>query len=178
MTLGLRDTVRVVGEEKKIKVIDGKYFELSTVSEKNPFLKFLELFLIWGRRAQLVPSDQIHSCMVCAPLLRRGRPYSLKEPNSVSIFTNAELLPTLLQYVISDGGAKQSILDGIRSLHIIQAFNVCITHANLIASVGGVNVLHGHRLTYEDGFLVELVLPCAYGPVKAQTPLSGAAKEI
>ena len=46
MTLGLRDTVRVVGEEKNTKIIDGKYFEISTVSEKNSFLRFLELFLI------------------------------------------------------------------------------------------------------------------------------------
>jgi hypothetical protein len=38
--------------------------------------------------------------------------YSLNEPNSVGIFTNAELLPTLLKYVIP--------VDSIRSLRAIQ----------------------------------------------------------
>jgi long-chain acyl-CoA synthetase len=66
---------------------------------------------------------------------------------------------------------------------------VCITHANLIASVGAVHVLLGHHLTYEDSFLaylplahvleyiVELVMifigmPCGYGPVKTITDAS------
>ena len=48
-----------------------------------------------------------HSCMVsrlCGhllPLFRRGRSYLLNEPNFVGIFTNSELLPILLRYVIS-----------------------------------------------------------------------------
>ena len=56
--------------------------------------------------------------MVCGqllPLLRRGRSYILNEPNSVGTFTNAKLLPTLL--------------DSISSLRAIQVFNVWITHA-------------------------------------------------
>jgi long-chain acyl-CoA synthetase len=168
-----------------------------------------------------------------------GLTHSLNEPNSVGIFTNAELLPTLLKvlpntpsvkYVIYDGEANQTILDSMRSLRDIQVVNiselreigktksvdilqsrlpkkedmalimytsgstgapkgVCITHANLIASVGAVNVLLGHHLTYEDSFLaylplahvleyiVELVMifvsmPYGYGRVKTLTDAS------
>ena len=35
---------------------------------------------------------------------------------------------------------------------------VCITHANLIASIGTVEVLLGQHLTYEDSFLAYLHL--------------------
>ena len=72
------------------------------------------------------------SCMVCChllPLVRRQRSYSLNEPNSVGIFTNAELLPTLLKYVISDGEANQTILDSKRSLRAIQVSNQCMQHS-------------------------------------------------
>ena len=170
---------------------------------------------------------------------QEGLTHSLNEPNSVGIFTNADLLPTLLKvlpdtpsvkYVIYDGEAKQTVLDSIRSLRDIQVLNiselreigktksvdilqsrlpkkedialimytsgstgapkgVCITHANLIASVGAVNLLLGHHLTYDDSYLaylplahvleyiVELVLifvgmPCGYGRVKTLTDAS------
>jgi hypothetical protein len=117
-------------------------------------------------------------------LLRRGRSHS---PNSVGIyFTNAELLPSLLKYVISDGEVNLTILDSIRdsftSRHSsLQRFNVCITHANLITSVGAVSVLLGH-LRYEDSLPVELVLiflvmPCD-GPSQMPPSRSGTAKEI
>ena len=165
-----------------------------------------------------------------------GLTHSLNEPNSVGIFTNAELLPTLLKvlpktlavkYVIYDGEPKQATIDSIRSLRPIQVLSiselreigktkptdilesrlpkkedmalimytsgstgapkgVCITHANLIASVGAVNLLLGHHFTHEDSFLaylplahvleyiVELVMifigmPCGYGRVKTLT---------
>lgn len=66
---------------------------------------------------------------------------------------------------------------------------VCITHANLISSVGSVNVLLGHHLTYDDSylaylplahvleFIVELILifvgmPSGYGRVKTLTDAS------
>ena len=168
-----------------------------------------------------------------------GLTHSLQEPNSVGIFTNAELLPTLLtvlpqtpsvKYVIYDGEAKQTIIDSIRSLRAIEVLSisevreigktkpvdilesrlpkkedvalimytsgstgapkgVCITHANLVASVGAVYLLLGHHLTYEDTFLaylplahvleyiVELVMifvgmPCGYGRVKTLTDAS------
>ena len=39
----------------------------------------------------------------------------------------------------------------------------CITHANLIASVGAVDILLGHHPTYEDSFLVYIPsFPCIY----------------
>ena len=168
-----------------------------------------------------------------------GLTHSLNEPDSVGIFTNAELLPTLLKvlpktpsvkYVIYDGEAKETIIDSIRSLRAIQVINisklreigktisvdileprlpkkvdmalimytsgstgapkgVCITHANLIASVGAVYLLLGHHFTYEDSYLaylplahvleyiVELVMifvgmPCGYGRVKTLTDAS------
>ena len=168
-----------------------------------------------------------------------GLTHSLNEPSSVGIFTNAELLPTLLKvlpntpsvkYVIYDGEENQSTLDSIRSLRSILVFSVselreigkkkpidvlesrlpkkedmalimytsgstgapkgvCITHANLIASVGAVKLLIGHHLTYDDNFLaylplahvleyiVELVMifvgmPCGYGRVKTLTDAS------
>ncbi|PPQ69699.1 hypothetical protein CVT24_001199 [Panaeolus cyanescens] len=66
---------------------------------------------------------------------------------------------------------------------------VCISHANLVASVASVNVLLGHHLTYEDSYLaylplahvleyiVELIMiyvgmPSGYGRVKTLTDAS------
>ncbi|KAF8968685.1 long-chain-fatty-acid-CoA-ligase [Flammula alnicola] len=66
---------------------------------------------------------------------------------------------------------------------------VCITHANLVASVGSVYMLLGHHLTYEDSFLaylplahvleyiVEMIMlfvgmPSGYGRVKTLTDAS------
>ncbi|KAF8900472.1 long-chain-fatty-acid-CoA-ligase [Gymnopilus junonius] len=66
---------------------------------------------------------------------------------------------------------------------------VCITHANLVASVGSVYVLLGHHLTYDDSYLaylplahvleyiVELIMvfvgmPSGYGRVKTLTDAS------
>jgi len=165
-----------------------------------------------------------------------GLTHSLNEPHSVGIFTNAELLPTLLKvlpktpsvkYVVYDGEPKKTVIDSIRSLGTVQVFSilelreigktksidilesrsptkddmalimytsgstgapkgVCITHANLIASVGAVNLLLGHHFSYDDSFLaylplahvleyiVELVMifvgmPCGYGRVKTLT---------
>lgn len=77
--------------------------------------------------------------------------YSLNEPNFISIFTNAELLPTLLKYVISDGEAteaNQFILDNIRSLRAIQleVFNV-----GMVASTSSHSLVL--LISYEDSFL-------------------------
>lgn len=83
----------------------------------------------------------------------------MKGPNFVVIFTNAGLLSTLLKYVISDSELNQTILDSIYSLRRISLpryFSVCNTH--VIASIGAVNVLLCHHLTYEGSFLVYLRL--------------------
>ena len=83
-------------------------------------LKFLELLLIWVSRRTTCSmrtfgpvwtgKSLLHGlatprlCGHLLPLLRRGRSYSLKEPNSsaYSRITNAELLSILLKYVISE----------------------------------------------------------------------------
>ena len=104
---------------------DYKY--LASLRSKKLFLRYLLFGYHEGRRVQRVCSDQVRHSAV-----RRGR--------ACRIFTNTELSPTLLKYVISDGEANQTILDGIRSLRAIQVFNVCITHPNLIASGDAVNV--------------------------------------
>ena len=115
-------------------------------------------------------------CGLLLPLLGRGRSYSLNDPNCVGIFTNTELLPTFLKYVTSDGEANETILDSTRSLRAIQVFNLRVTHANLIAPVGAVNVLLGFLVHFPYfplarvlEHVVELVMifvgmPCGYGP--------------
>jgi hypothetical protein len=45
--------------------------------------------------------------------------------------------------MISSMVKANTIPDSIRSLRAIQVFNVCITHANLIASIGAINFLLG-----------------------------------
>lgn len=136
-----------------------------------------------------------------------GLTHSLNEPNCAGLFTNAELLPTLLKvlantptvkYVIFDGEPGKDIVDKLQAVReTIQVFSldklretgralpkdslaarrpkpdstalimytsgstgapkgVCITHSNLIASVGAVYVLLGHHLTYEDSYLAYL----------------------
>lgn len=138
-----------------------------------------------------------------------GLTHSLNEPNCAGLFTNAELLPTLLKvlantptvkYVIFDGEPGKDIVDKLQAVReTIQVFSldklretgralpkdslaarlpkpdstalimytsgstgapkgVCITHRNLIASVGAVYVLLGHHLTYEDSYLAYLPL--------------------
>ena len=138
-----------------------------------------------------------------------GLAHSLNEPDCVGLFTNAELLPTLLKvlaktpsvkYVIYDGSADQSVIAKLSAVReSIQVFSidklrekgralptdslesrlpkkddlalimytsgstgnpkgVCITHANLVASVGSVYVLLGHHLTSDDAYLAYLPL--------------------
>ncbi|KAF8636067.1 hypothetical protein AX17_003823 [Amanita inopinata Kibby_2008] len=169
-----------------------------------------------------------------------GLTHSLNEPNCVAVFTNPELLPTLLKvlpntpsvkYVVYDGEPSPDLLSSIRSVRdSIQVFSigelrergkalsldllssripkpetmacimytsgstgapkgVCITHANLIASIGAVWNLLGHHLTPDDTFLaylplahvleyiVELIMifagvPSGYGRVKTLTDAS------
>lgn len=169
-----------------------------------------------------------------------GLAHSLNEPNCVGLFTNAELLPTLLKvlaktpsvkYVVFDGEPSQSIVDDLHSVReSIQVLSidklretgkaqpveglearlpkkedlalimytsgstgapkgVCVTHANLVASVGSVYVLLGHHLTQEDSylaylplahvmeFIVEMIMlfvgmPSGYGRVKTLTDAS------
>ncbi len=169
-----------------------------------------------------------------------GLAHSLNEPNCVGLFSNAELLPTLLRvlartpavkYVVFDGKPDQALIDNLHSVRdSIEIYSldklreigkalsrdtldarlpkpddlalimytsgstgapkgVCITHANLIASVGSVYHLLGHHLTYDDSYLAYLPLahvleyivemcmlfvgmPSGYGRVKTLTDAS------
>jgi long-chain acyl-CoA synthetase len=169
-----------------------------------------------------------------------GLAHSLNEPECVGVFTNAELLPTLLRVlaktptvnvVVYDGEPKTSVLDDIRAVRdtiklmtidelrasgralptdglearapkkedvsLIMYTSgstgnpkgVVLTHANLVASVGGVCTLLGHHLIPGDSylaylplahvleFIVELIffyigLPIGYGRVKTLTDAS------
>lgn len=138
-----------------------------------------------------------------------GLAHSINEPECIGIFTNEDLLPTLLRvlpntpslkFVIYDGTPKTDVLDKIRgvrngiqvlSIDELRALGkaqsadivkdrkptpetlacimytsgstgnpkgVCISHANMVASVGGVFKLVGHHLTAEDTYLAYLPL--------------------
>ena len=108
---------------------------------------------------------------------------------SVGIFKNFEL-----SFSPSSNSSQAkpflSVYIRLASFKSLQCcFNVCITHANLIASIGA---LLGHLLngTYEDNFLfseytVELVMmfvkhfhAITDTSIPSQMPLSGTAKEI
>jgi long-chain acyl-CoA synthetase len=138
-----------------------------------------------------------------------GLTHSINEPECIGIFTNDDLLPTLLRvlpntpslkFIIYDGTPKAEVLDKIRgvrddikimSIDELRALGkaqstdtvqdrkptpetlacimytsgstgnpkgVCISHANMVASVGGVFKLVGHHLTPEDTYLAYLPL--------------------
>lgn len=169
-----------------------------------------------------------------------GLAHSLNEPSCVGLFSNAELLPTLLRvlartpavkFVVFDGQPSQALIDDLHSVReSIQVYSldklreigkalsrdtldarlpkpadlalimytsgstgapkgVCITHGNLIASVGSVYYLLGHHFTYDDSYLAYLPLahvleyivelcmlfvgmPSGYGRVKTLTDAS------
>ncbi|KAF4611844.1 hypothetical protein D9613_003770 [Agrocybe pediades] len=240
-----------------------KYFELSDYKYIS-FIELKEAVAEVGRAlihlgvatedvfnvyAQTSPNWQImaHACAAISTTIataydtlgEEGLAHSLNEPGCIGLFTNAELLPTLLKvlpltpavkYIVFDGEPTQSLVDSLHSVReSIQVFSldklreigrtqpdvpesrrpkpddlalimytsgstgnpkgVCITHANLIASVGSVYVLLGHHLTYEDSYLaylplahvleyiVEMIMlfvgmPSGYGRVKTLTDAS------
>ena len=134
--------------------------------------------MIWVSRKRCVHrSDQVRhsaeSCMVwyLLPLLRRGRSYSLNEPNSIGIFTNVELLPTPLKCVISDGEANQTILKSI--LRAIQVFfNVCITHAlALLIPSSHLTKLASSPSPHTGVHRNDIRMSCGYGPNRFLCPV-------
>nr|GAT48813.1 long-chain-fatty-acid-CoA ligase [Mycena chlorophos] len=169
-----------------------------------------------------------------------GLTHSLNEPNCVGLFTNAELLSTLVKVIPNTPSVKYIVFDGEPSPKVLASISesrpdiqvltiddlrargralpmsivegrrptsatvscimytsgstgppkgVVITHANLIASIGGVHKLLGHHLTQDDAFLaylplahileyiVELIMmfagmPIGFGRVKTLTDAS------
>ncbi|KAJ4471401.1 long-chain-fatty-acid-CoA-ligase [Lentinula aciculospora] len=114
-----------------------------------------------------------------------GLTHSLNEPGCVGLFTNAELLPTLYKVLANTPSITFVVYDGEPSDHLVSDINavresikvlsiddlrelgngstgppkgVCITHANLVASIGAVYTLLGHHLTYDDTYLAYLPL--------------------
>jgi long-chain acyl-CoA synthetase len=63
----------------------------------------------------------------------QGLTHSLNEPNCIGVFTNHELLHTVLKvlpntpsikYVVYDGDANQSLLDNLRSIRDVKVFSI------------------------------------------------------
>ena len=112
-----------------------------SLSLNKPFLRFPVLLLIWVSRRTTYSTRILRldtSYIVCGHLLQRqGRPCSLNKFNSVGLFANAELLPTLLKYVISDGEANQrgrvwllSQLNLLRSTFNLSGQNVLVERSD------------------------------------------------
>jgi long-chain acyl-CoA synthetase len=138
-----------------------------------------------------------------------GLTHSINEPDCVGIFTNEELLSTLLtvlpntpsiKFIIYDGAPKSSVIDNLRgvregvqvlsvnetrelgksqSMDILKGRaptretlacimytsgstgapkGVCISHDNIISSLGGVYTLVGHHFATDDTYLAYLPL--------------------
>ncbi|KAF8882829.1 long-chain-fatty-acid-CoA-ligase [Infundibulicybe gibba] len=200
--------------------------------------------------AQTSPNWQLiaHACASISTTIataydtlgEEGLTHSLNEPNCIGLFTNSELLPTLVKvlkntptvkYIVYDGDVQPAVLESIKgsredikTLSITELREigrgkptealearlpkpetmacimytsgstgapkgVCITHSNLIASVGAVQALLGHHFTYDDSYLaylplahvmeyiIELIMifvgmPSGYGRVKTLTDAS------
>ncbi|KAL1734595.1 hypothetical protein EV714DRAFT_280990 [Schizophyllum commune] len=259
-----KEVTKVIGgkevKEKKI----WKYFELSDYK----FLSYKEVFVavsevarglvdlgitkedIFNVYSQTCINWQLiaHGCSSISTTIataydslgEEGLTHSLNEPGCVGIFTNADLLPTVLhvlpntptvRVIIYDEKPSADLLDKLRGVREGLAVlsidelrergrakseetldgrkptkdtmmcimytsgstgapkGVCLTHSNLVASVGAVYVHLGHHLTKEDSFLAYLPLahileyivemtmfyvgmPSGYGRVKTLTDAS------
>ena len=210
----------------------------------HPNFNLVDMTLTLSQNWQLVShgctSVSISIATAYDTLGEEGLTYSLNEPECVGVFTNAELLPTLLRVlsnaptiklVVYDGEAKPKVLEDLSavrdttkviSLDELRALGraeptaglegrapkkedvalimytsgstgapkgVVITHANLVASLGAVQVLVGHHWQEDDTyiaylplahvleFIVELIffyvgMPIGYGRVKTLTDAS------
>jgi len=155
--------------ESLTKVIDGKEANVKSYGSTSVTTRIwaqaisvilwgIQLLLIWVSDDCSFRRSTRHSCMDYSPLLRRGRSYSLNDPNSVGIFTNAELLLTLFSNKSSPMVKRTKLFltasftsrhSGLQHLH--HSYQPHRIHWRF-------NVLLDHHLTHEDSFLVELVM--------------------
>jgi len=139
--------------EKKIwkyfKLSDYKFLNFVEVKEVVSEIARAMLHLgittddVFNVYAQTSPNWQLiaHACAsISTPIAtaydtlgEEGLTHSLNEPSCIGLFTNAELLPTVLKvlpktpsikYVVYDGDAKHSLLDNLRSVRDIKVFSV------------------------------------------------------
>ncbi|KAF8828882.1 hypothetical protein HHX47_DHR3000962 [Lentinula edodes] len=217
--LGWRDTVDIHEEEKEVKKVVGgkevtekkkwKYFQLSERSMRCAFHQSIFYSVNWQLMANACGSISTTIATAYDTLGESGLTHSLNEPESVGLFTNAELLPTLykvlantpsIKFVVYDGEPSENLVGDINAVReSIQVFSideirelgkskpteplrarlpkpetmacimytsgstvppkgVCVTHANLVASIGAVYKLLGPHLTYDDTYLAYLPL--------------------
>ncbi|TRM63081.1 hypothetical protein BD626DRAFT_495427 [Schizophyllum amplum] len=259
-----KEVTKVIGGKETKEIKKWKYFELS----EYKFLSYKQVFSavsevarglvdlgigkddIFNVYSQTCVNWQLmaHACSSISTTIataydslgEEGLTHSLNEPGCVGIFTNADLLPTVLRVLpntptvrvivydekpsgdlleklrgVREGvtvmsieelrehgkGKSEETLDGRRPTKETMACimytsgstgapkGVCLTHSNLVASVGAVYVHLGHHLTQEDRFLAYLPLahileyivemtmfyvgmPSGYGRVKTLTDAS------
>ncbi|KAF8824666.1 hypothetical protein HHX47_DHR8000422 [Lentinula edodes] len=226
--LGWRDIVDIHEEEKEVKKVVGgkevtekkkwKYFQLSDYK----YINFIELKdavseIARGLVEIGVTSDDVFNIFSQTSVnwqLMANACGSISTTiatayDTLGLFTNAELLPTLykvlantpsIKFVVYDGEPSENLVGDINAVReSIQVFSideirelgkskpteplrarlpkpetmacimytsgstgppkgVCITHANLVASIGAVYKLLGHHLTYDDTYLAYLPL--------------------
>ncbi|KAG5653152.1 hypothetical protein H0H81_002063 [Sphagnurus paluster] len=152
-----KDVTKVVDGKEVTEKKKWKYFQLSDYKYLN-FIEVKETVSniarglvelgvttddVFNVYAQTSPNWQLmsHACASISTTIataydtlgESGLTHSLNEPECIGIFTNTELLPTLLKvlpntptvkYVIYDGEAKPALLDQIRAIRDVKVFSI------------------------------------------------------